>query len=522
MEIRRSGKLAVGIIAAMGTIGALHLMVFKDRASNFQAARDSYKSVEQQYAQQGNPPDINEIARFRYETQKYRLDFWQRLLELNVALTPAHYIQDDGTIDVMAQRQRFWDLLHELENRREAGRNGQGPELAFLDERIEVPGTVIAGWNLVDSLPEEIEQGQIATEDLLTNLRNEDRLLANIPQNEDPYSLYQQRLGQLYQMLARLGLNVNERTFLAERYGPVFSTLYTLNRIEQVMEDLPENYWVDLGMTNAQARERMYEIFRIEWPKDSFGNTNYLPADRQGEALIEILDTAQAAGIQRVLLVDMHEVRSIYWVDPKKAEEQEEQESQMGLGIYGGGEMGMMDFGGMGEMGMFGMGLGAGRMIATPTPAEDLTASAAPVEIWVQGGNSSVMTFLYDLGNSVAPIELDRLRLLNVEGADDQVIAMAYFNVVAWVEKFGLLEVEDIERNVVQAKRELAEWALRPAVRDWAVEDGIVRREGNEYQLAEPTPTPYPTPEGGAKPTPPPPAGQPGEPLGEPAIPLLQ
>ena len=481
MEMRKSGKLAIGIIAAMGTIGALHVLVFKDRATEYAQARQQYESINSEYQQQGTSPGLGEIFKFRYDTLRYQLEFWETVSGMRIAFPSYHMPGDDGEVDVASQRQQFWNILEELRERQQAGENGEGPALSFMGERVQARGATLAGWNIRDGLPEESQN--IAAEDLLTTLDNEERLLRGIDQDKP---VYEERSRYYNNLLAQLGLNVNERDYLVEQFGGTFGTLFTLNRINQVLQSLPENYFQRQGLTEQEALNRMYQLFKITWPKDFNDNTNYLPAERQGEALLEILDVAREEEVADVIRVILHDIQPIYWQEPKSEEEEEEGQEVQGMDDA----TMMMEFqmggrGMEGGMGMMGGMMGGRAQMATPTPEREFDSVGAPVEIWVRGSNASTMSFLYRLTHNSSPLELDRLRLINVPEEDDQVIAIAFFNVVTFAQAVGIMTRDDLEEKIIETKSKLQQVAMRPTVRDIAVEDGFLQVEDGDYRVTE-------------------------------------
>lgn len=480
MEIRKSGKIAIGIIAALGTIGALHVLIFKDTAAQYEAARNLYLTQLGNYRSQGKSPNIDEIRRFEYETARYKHKFWETGSEMQVNL-PKGYSTDFREENAQLE---MWDYLRGLEERRDAGAAGDGPTLSFLTETTTLGEP---GWGLVTSMPAVYVQNQIAPEDDMSSLRNEDRLLDSLDQTT---AVYQSRLQNYAALLFKLGLNLNARDFLEERFGAVFSMIYTLNRIDQVMQRMPDDFFVN--MTEEEARQQMYKLFRIEWPRDFNDNPNFLPAKRQLEVLLKMIDEAKEAGINDIPFVRLHDSIAIYWEDPAKATPT----PAAGMGMMGGGfefdeSMLFMD---PSMMDMGGRGFGMGGVQATPTPATAFDAVGAPIEIIVRGSNAAVMQWLYALTHSERPIELDRLRIVNISGQESEILASAFFNVVTLTPAFGYVTEEEAQKNMVRAAIQLKEIAnSRPAVRELAVEDGLMVREGDgNYRWVGPDPTPWP------------------------------
>lgn len=504
MEIRRSGKIAVGIIAAMGTIGALHVFIFRSRAAEYQAARAEYNSALERYNAQGTAPNINEIQRFRYETLKYRRDYWRAVEKLHVAF-PDYLGASLMEASVAQQRDKLWDVLTELEKKRLEGETGGGPNLTFMSDRI---------WNITKALPKAFDT--VAVDDELQKLRDESRLLRSLTPGT---AAYRAREGEYQKRLARLGLDLTWRDGIEEigpnnakikrvkglkdNFGQLTAVLVTINRIDQVMKRLQEDFFS--GRPSDANREEMYQLFRIEWPKDSSGTENAVLAMRQGQALLNIIDIAKQEGVESIPYVKFHEIMPISWVDPeiaKKAPETPKPE-EMFFGDFGeqGGEMMMM----MGMEGERGEGRSAGRWAGsavTPTPVVDLTATGVPVEIVVEGPNSSIMSFIYRLSHETLPYEVDRLRIRTAPKGDGKVQAQIFVNVIAHAMFIGIQREVDVRRKVVETDIELADMALRPGAREDALRDGLIVIENGSPKLVEPSPTPFPTPEG-ATPVPP-------------------
>ncbi len=514
MEIRKSGKIAVGIIAAMGTIGALHVFVFRNSAAEYQQAKDAYNGVLGQYTQQGTAPNINEIYRFRYESLKYKLEFWQTIDKLKIAL-PDYVDPAGGTFTIERQRQTYWDLLVELEKRRDEGEAGTGPKLPFLG-----PGA--NSWNLSKTLPQKFENGKVAVDDELTTLRNENQLLKALTVGT---AAYLQREAEYKRRLFELGLNLIERDGteyrtpqgtvatdgkgITDRFGSAAAAIMTVNRIDRVLKKLQPDFFA--GKSDDEKRLEMYELFRIKWPKDYLDNEAHVLVQRQGEALLRMIEIAKEEKVEQIISVKFVPPIALSWVDPEKAAMTPTlavvgafDEGFMG----GGGDPTMMGEGGGGEFGGKGGYMGA---VPAATPAVDITASGTPIEIAVQGTNSSVMAFLYRLTHETVPFEVDRLRIRVAPkgnaNEESKVQALFYVNVVASSVFLGLQREIDVKRKIVEAEIELAEVAMRPGAREAALRDGVINMDGGNPKLTKETPTPFPTPtpNPNATPVPPPP-----------------
>src|SRR5690606_9923678 len=154
-----------------------------------------------------------------------KLDYLLALQDLDIEL-PAYYTDLSGQALSNAQRQEYWDFLGELEQFRQEAEGGDLPSLTFL-------GDTAGGWRFRQALPDACTTGNIAVEDTRRSLDNEYRLLQTI----DPSNPAYLRREQVYrQLLNQLGLNLDQRELLKQNFGEIVGTLYTLNRINLIME----------------------------------------------------------------------------------------------------------------------------------------------------------------------------------------------------------------------------------------------------------------------------------------------
>lgn len=489
MELRKSGKVAVGIIAALGTIGALHWFVFKDKAEAYQRERAQYQNVVQRFASQGNAPRVDDINRFRYETLRYKLQYWEKVQELGFYFP--NYYRDFAAVDDRLQHAELWESLRELQQRRVAAEAGDGPRLTFLEGRRW-------GWNT--GLPPALVQAGIAVEDVMTQIRNEDRLLRSLDPNSPAYVQHTQIYANL---LARVGVSETERDRISREYGPVAATFYTLFRIQEVKAALPADFFPPTTTEDARLRE-MYNLFRVQWPKDANGTIAFPQYTVQARELVNMIDVAKKHGIQEIGWVRMNMLREVRWTDPAEEEAKEAEApaaSFVDMDFMMFDEFGMMDeFGGGGGRG----GAAGGRFggLAAPEPEGELVAVAVPIEIMTVGDNASTMSFLYEVSNSNRPLELDALRMRSPAQPNAPIQALAYFNVIGYATLAGLSIEEQVANTVTQLRRDMYELSTRVGARELAVEDGIVRQDGGSYVLipAMPAPAPGTAPTGAVQP----------------------
>lgn len=493
MEVRKSAKIAIGIVAALGTIGALHLFIFKDKAAQYEQAKARYDSAVSEFSTQGTAPSIDEINKFEYQSLKYQLMFWRTVSDMRLALDPRYELKDGALPPESEQRQHLWNYLRELERFRAEGNAGQKPKLLFMDERVPA---VNIGWDMATALPQGLVQANVAPEDVLTRLRNQDKLLQSLDPN---MPVFQPQQNQYFAFLNQLGLNLQRRDLLAREFGPAFATIYTLNRIDQVMKNLPADYWA--RMNEQERLEEMYRLFRIEWPKDLFGNVSIYMGDRQFMALLDIIGMARRHGVDDIIRVRLFETRAVTWEPPKTEEELKAAAAQPQGGMMmdefmDPTMMGFEDEGGRGGM-SFG---GFGRSAATPTPVAVSDALATPMEIWMRGTNASVMSTLYEIAHSRIPYEIDRVRFLKASNDQDLIVAVAYVNLPVYALGVGVVNQADVDCNIAATLNRLSTLLDRKEVQQMAISEGLARMVDGRAQLVEPVPTmcpatPTPTPD---------------------------
>ncbi len=511
MQLNKTGKIVVAVIAGVAAVGIMHVLLFRDQAQEYNRAVSSFEQVAQRYVDQGIPPESGQLHRFRYETLRNKLDYWETLRDMRLALP--EYFDDEGVADEQRQQEEIWSILERLEELRDQGEAGQGPRLAFMGERAwDIRASLPSGVPTGSTLAQRIQElwARSRTLDVLGGRlegdgRTQRRTGMQAPTAEERrLQLTRQRLETEYrQLLRQVGLDLQAREVFTDRFGSLYSTLHTLNRVRLVNEALPAGFWDEYD--EEERLERLYQVFRLEWPKDNLGNVNFLPGYRQGLALIEMIETAAEEGIPEIEFVRAHDIRSMTYVPPR--DEEEDEDEMMDPGMMWDPAMMMdpmlmdpmmMEF--MDPMMMEGMDLGMmGMMGMVQEEPDDIVATIAPVELIVRGNTENVMRYMYRLNNKRRPFELDRFRFRRVPDQDGQVRFQGFYNVSTYAMYLGLMQENYVEYNIVNSRRELAELAQQQAeaVRDLALRDGILTQVGDVYELAEPTPTPYPTPEGG-------------------------
>jgi hypothetical protein len=486
MELRPPAKIAIGVVGALGTIAALHFTIFASRADAYAQARNQYETAIAAYNAAGSTPSVSDINRFKYASLSREIEYWENVKRLGIFL-PDFYPPVDLETALRQHRQSYWDGVDRLLTLRREGEAGQNPKLTFLGPN---------GWNFVETLPQELTSRGIAVEDEITNLRNEDRLLNSL----DPSSAqFQQRTNNYNLLLRRVGLDRGYRDNLKQFLGEQVAALYTINRIGIVLRNLPADFF-GAGASEDLKRERMYTLFRQEWATDHNNAEAWLLAQRQTEALVNMIEVAREKGITEITYVKLHKITELRWEEfkPNEATPTPDTSAMWGMDEFGG--FGMDEFGMDGEFGgRFGGrfdGVGAGGFGgAAAAPAQqpgEAVGLICPVEIWVQGPNSAVMDFLYTLTHGHRPYELDRVRIRSVRPADGIVEARAFFNVIGYANLVGADTLESVQCRLVRLIREKADIALRVGAVELALQEGFVVSRDGRNELASPSPTPCP------------------------------
>jgi len=492
MELRPPAKIAIGVVGALGTIAALHFTIFSSRANAYAEAKSKYDAALAGYRDAGRTPDLRVINEFRYATLRQKLRYWETSRQLNFFL-PDFYATGDVKIISESHRKNSWDTVRKLLELRREGDAGNGPKLTFL--------TGPRSWNFVESLPQEMIQRGIVVEDALTDLRDEDRLLNSLAPGSRQFN---ERTNTYNRKLAALGLDVRFRDNLRDFLGQQVATLYTLNRIDQVLQKLPADYFgADVG--ESEKLEQLYKLFRIEWPKDHNKNESPLLAQRQAEALLKLIELAKGKGIQEITYVRLVDFRELTWedFDPTKVEATPTPAAEMAFDEFN------MDMDAMGMGGEMGGGrfdaAGGGGGAAAAAPKGESVGLITPIELYVRGTNSSIIEFIYGITNDRNPMEIDRIRLRNIKPAEGIVEAQVFVNVIAYANYIGGTNAVDVERTIVELQLQLADVSKNVGASEMALKDGLLVQRDGKLDYATPTPTPHPA----SKPPEPPPAADP-------------
>lgn len=464
MELRASGKIVLGIVTALGTIGGLHLLVFKKAAQEYQAAEASYNGAASNYRANAASQNVDEIAKFRFETLAFRKTYYELLRDLRVTF-PEVYTYTSQFNEVACQTD-IWNFLTTLIQLRAEGEKGNGPKLTFLGEN---------GWRLTDSLPANIVQRGIAIEDEVTKLSNQARLLKGL----DPKSPVGQQVARTLDNIKRgIGIDSGLIQRISDNFGPFSGLIATLNRLDLIMKALPEEHWGAKKDPQERLKE-MYALLEVKWPYDGLVQ-RYLTAKRQGDALLDIIQVSKEVGIVDIVGVKMLDTRLLTWEAEKKPAALAGGTAGPGAPAPGGFSDDMPGSGGRGR--------------ETPEIKGEIVGSGAPIEIVVRGSNAAVMALIYRLTHERRPYEVDRIMMRKPVLNDENVQAQLFINVVYTTLASGVMTDSELNANIVTTTRDMADQALKPGAREVALKAGIITMKGSAPELVASTPTAAPTP----------------------------
>ncbi len=459
MPIPDSGKIAIGVVGALGTIAALHLAIFKDRASTFQRAKEEHDRVAAEYQSIGQAQSLDKTFAFKFTTLSYTREYWDLMASLRITV-PTYFLPGPAN-DVDRQRQDFLDFLADLQRR---ASDDKAPKLSFVSNST--------GWDIQPELPASLRQPGVM-EDLLQRLRGADRTLKVLDKTQD---LYKQRLAEYEQLLRSMGMDLNKRDAIKSNYGDLAATLYTLNRINLVKNALGPNALAD--MSPKAAQDMLYELFRMEWPTDpSDPIYGMYPFFRQTQNLRQIFDLAEQAGIQDITLLKPWAPRPVYY-DPNAPKPG----AAPGATPAPGG--GQVDPRFQLDEGNFDPGSGE------EPGGKEKAAVALPFQIEYIATNPQSMAFLDLAARSRVPLEVDALRIAGMPQTENLQFVNTVINSVGYI-PFLLLTDEMIDRGRVDSIRALVELAQKAGAKQKAIEAGLINGDGSPVV---PTPTAYDTP----------------------------
>ncbi|MBI5155380.1 hypothetical protein HZA57_09100 [Candidatus Poribacteria bacterium] len=474
MKIGNREYVVIGVIAAVAIIAIMHLVVFRDRARAYDAEHQTYQGLRSQLESIGTPRPWEKTYAFEFESINYGLEFYKVLEQTRIYVPKEYFAQPDDNL----KKQHIWDVLHKLEELRDA----EGPtRLAFLEGSPD-PQAWARGWYIERNLPQQITSRGTQAGDLIRRLQDTDALINELAA-DSPLRTHTQE--EYRSQLLALGMDLARRDFIKQHYGETVAILYTLNRMDLVERALPKE---ELGIaTEEEYNARLHHLFRLEYPGEL--QTIY----KQLLALEQIIALAQKHGVTQIRDVKLWDFVALQYPYPSaaaiKAAATPAPINEFGL-----------DFDATGEPG-----------IPPPPsagPALEIVAAAVPIEIQMIGSNLSIMSMLYELTHNSQFFEIDSLDVVSNPNQENEIFTKLVIKTISHG-PFNLSK-EEIDAKVRELLVRKVEIAGKAGAKQLADAEGFdaVAVKAQLDASATPTPTEAPPP-GGLPPAPaeaPPPA----------------
>lgn len=409
MKFGNREKIVIGSIASIVTVGALHMLLFKNRADSLIAEKTEYETKKGQIEALGAAKDPLQIAVFQYGNQSYLTEFYETIKTLNLA-QPDYY---SVKFDIEKQKKDLEQELTELLKLRVAD---QKPKLTFLEE---------SGWSLPEKLPDEVTATGGDLGDKVRGVLDADEVIKVLPQGAP---LRQQKEFEYKGLMRGLGVDPDKADQLAQQ-GDLVRTFYVLHRSNLILSALAKDF---------SLKTPLPDLLRLRWPESN------LISLKQIQALIDILKIARASEVEEVVSVKLEPVHFIYPEDAIAGIAQAAPAGPVG-GVMPSrgmeGEDGMpprpaprMEDEGLGPGGpgmadgVYGGAPPAAR--AAAPPSAKILGSAAPIRMEIIGPNLNVMKFLYQLSYAKRPYDVDYIAIKSVTEPAGSVRAILNVNVV--------------------------------------------------------------------------------------------
>lgn len=402
MKLGNREKMVVGIISVILAIAALHFFIFSPKARQLSDAKTNWDGALGQYNLTASAQSPSVLKRYEEQTKEFQEHFTQLVLALNLA---AHvYYVEAKPESVEKRREDFIDVIEQLL----AAREEKGAlKLSFLAEK---------GWDLPDSLPEDIEKRRVNLWDLMSKLDAIHSILdVIVNQTVRETKEEERRL-----LLLQLGFDQRKVVSLA-RYGDHIPLVKSLVHAKLILGKKPEEYRL--------TKENLYGLLRIEFPDNML-----LYLNKQLDAVIDLVEMAGENKINEISMVRLLPKSELF----KELEQTSLSESGATLAPAAAPpEQVFMDPGAYyaaraaGEGGGVMPGPGVG-MQATPAPPErKFVCVITPVQLRFSATNLNAMKFLYEITHSKRTYEIEALAIQALEGSTVEVFVT--INVVAYV-----------------------------------------------------------------------------------------
>ncbi len=404
MTLANREKVVIGIITLILAIAALHLFIFSPKARQLSDAKKNWNGALGLYNRMASAQSPSDLKRYEGQTKEYDEQFTQLALALN--LVAQGYYVDAKPESLEKRREDFINVIEKLLVVRE---EKDALKLSFLAEE---------GWDLPDSLPENIEMRRVNLWDLISKLDSIHSILdVIVNQTVKETKEEERRL-----LLLQLGFDQWKVASLA-RYGDHVPLIKRLVHAQLILGKKPEEYRL--------TKEKLYGLLRIEFPDNLL-----LYLNKQLDAVIDLVEMARENKIGEISMVRLLPKSEVF--------REPEQTSEPGSGapmapVVPARAPRFVDANQFAGAAVAGEGGGPMPLVqATPAPpARKLICVITPVQLRFSATNLNAMKFLYEISHSQRTYEIEDLAIQALEGSTVEVFVT--INVTAYVDGVSLV-----------------------------------------------------------------------------------
>lgn len=412
MKLGNREKVVVGVIALILSIAALHFFIFSPKARELAEAKRKYTGALGEYNMMGSIQSPSVLKKYEDQSKEYDEQLTTLVQDLNL-IAPAYYVEDKPE----SIEKRRADFISRIKKLLAAREETDPPKLVFLGDK---------GWDLPESLPENIERRRINLWDLMSKLDAIHSILDVIVNQ----TVKQTKEEERRQLLLQLGYD-QQKVASISRYGDYVPLIKKLVHAQLILAEKPEEYPI--------TKEKLYQLLRIEFPDNVL-----LYVNKQLDAVNDLVTMARENKIDEITMVRVLPKSEVF-KEPEQTEAPAAPGAAPGaapaaapaapparaapaIDVYAGGAWA----GAAGEAGIAGPA-----MMATPTPPpRKLVCVITPIQLRFSGTNLNAMKFLYEITHSKRTYEIEDLAIQSLEGGMVEVFVTV--NVVAFVNGISL------------------------------------------------------------------------------------
>jgi hypothetical protein len=394
-------KIVVGSIFALLVIAGLHLFIFSPNSRALSDAERNYVTAENRVKTLGSVKDRKDVDKYITATAEYQRQLGKLMTDLNLTF-PSFYV-DPSAQAIEKRRQVFTDLINQLLDLRQ---KSSTVKLTFLGP---------TGWDLPESLPEDIVRKRVNLWDLVAKLDSLDAMISiayNPQLKRAKMEEYRFVLLQIGIDQTKVGIEGVPGTLAA--YGEIVPLIKLLVHANLILKEKPEQYKI--------TQDKLYRLLRIQFPDLVLVHYN-----KQLQALIDIIKFADRNKIEEISAVLLMPKTDFMKIEEEEVERPRPAAAPAVAAAERAPLERRVDSAGGEEV---------ERALSTAVqqPAEkakELLAVAVPIKIRISAPNLNATKFLYELANSPRTYELDDLDIWATKGGN--IIADTTIDVLSFV-----------------------------------------------------------------------------------------